>query len=58
MTTIAEAVQPRQTEARDTATWYPTMRLFRQVSGGDWRGILNAMAKKLKSMTHRGRRVQ
>jgi hypothetical protein len=41
----------RWQRGRDTSPWYPTMRLFRQVSAGDWASILNQMAERLQSMT-------
>jgi Tfp pilus assembly protein PilF len=41
----------RWQRGRDTSPWYPTMRLFRQVSAEDWAGILNQMAEELQSMT-------
>ena len=30
--------------------WYPTMRLFRQESSGDWHSVLNRVAKALSSL--------
>ena len=33
--------------ARDDSPWYPTMRLFRQFSHGDWSGPIAAMAEAL-----------
>jgi hypothetical protein len=32
---------------RDDSPWYPTMRLFRQKSPGDWRGVFGRMAEAL-----------
>lgn len=34
---------------RDTTAWYPSMRLFRQESPGDWASVFNAMAVQLAS---------
>jgi len=32
---------------RDDSPWYPTMRLFRQPVGGDWRSVIDAVAALL-----------
>ncbi len=32
----------------DTAPWYPTMRLFRQNSPGDWPGVMARVAEALR----------
>jgi ADP-heptose:LPS heptosyltransferase len=32
---------------RDDSPWYPTMRLFRQKTPGDWEGVFAQMAKSL-----------
>jgi hypothetical protein len=32
---------------RSDNPWYPTMRLFRQVSDGDWTPVFAAMARAL-----------
>jgi hypothetical protein len=34
---------------RDDSPWYPTMRLFRQTSQGDWDSVVEAIAAALKS---------
>jgi hypothetical protein len=34
---------------RDDSPWYPTMRLFRQQSQGDWDGVFARMADRLAS---------
>jgi hypothetical protein len=34
---------------RDDTPWYPTMRLFRQRSLGDWAGMVNDVAEALRS---------
>lgn len=36
---------------RDDSPWYPTMRLFRQSSPGDWDSVMNRVAEELKRMT-------
>ena len=33
---------------RDDCPWYPTMRLFRQASDGDWRGVFDDMEQALQ----------
>jgi ADP-heptose:LPS heptosyltransferase len=33
--------------ARDDSPWYPSMRLFRQTSRGDWQGVFAAIAAAL-----------
>ena len=32
---------------REDSPWYPTMRLFRQTTPGDWIGVLERMAREL-----------
>jgi hypothetical protein len=32
---------------RDDSPWYPTMRLFRQETPGDWRGVFERLRRKL-----------
>lgn len=34
---------------RDDSPWYPSLRLFRQSSTGDWDGVFDAMARELIS---------
>ena len=41
----------RWMEHRDDSTWYPTMRLFRQESSGDWEGVIERVASELKQLT-------
>jgi hypothetical protein len=33
---------------RDDSPWYPTMRLFRQTSFGDWDSVIERMARDLE----------
>ena len=35
---------------REDSPWYPTMRLFRQTTLGDWDGVFNRMADALKQV--------
>ena len=35
----------------DTTPWYPTARLFRQRTRGDWAGVFADMASELKKLT-------
>ncbi len=37
----------RWLRGRDDSPWYPTMRLFRQSTAGDWAGVFAAMARAL-----------
>jgi Flp pilus assembly protein TadD len=39
---------------RDDSPWYPTMRLFRQKSHGDWTGVFARMAEALLDLTRLG----
>ncbi len=43
----------RWMENRDSSPWYPTMRLFRQVTSGDWPGVINRVTAELRSLTER-----
>jgi hypothetical protein len=35
---------------REDTPWYPTMRLFRQTTAGDWDGVFARMAEELRAM--------
>jgi HAMP domain-containing protein len=35
---------------RTDSPWYPTMRLFRQVSSGDWRSTVTAVAEEIRRL--------
>jgi tetratricopeptide (TPR) repeat protein len=37
---------------RPDSPWYPTMRLFRQTTAGDWDGVFTAMAAELARRLH------
>jgi Tfp pilus assembly protein PilF len=39
---------------RDDSPWYPTMRLFRQTTLGDWDGVFRRMTEALRSVRKRG----
>jgi len=39
---------------RDDSPWYPTMRLFRQRSPGDWRSVIDRVAEAMKGFSPHG----
>jgi len=39
----------RWMENRDDSPWYPTARIFRQPSPGDWRGVVDQVAQALRA---------
>ena len=39
---------------REDSPWYPTMRLFRQRSAGDWDGVIGRVAESLLSLPRTG----
>src|SRR5262249_18739886 len=39
--------------SRDDSPWYPTMRLFRQTTAGDWAPVVDSLASCLAEMVHR-----
>jgi len=46
---------------REDSPWYPTMRLFRQTSPGDWAGVMNRVAEALQAsnpLSHLAQAVQ
>jgi tetratricopeptide (TPR) repeat protein len=43
---------------RDSSPWYPTARLFRQKSAGDWRELLGAMGTAIRTPGQWGPRCQ
>jgi ADP-heptose:LPS heptosyltransferase len=38
---------------RDDSPWYPTMRLFRQNSLGNWKGVFGEVVKALQELVNR-----
>jgi tetratricopeptide (TPR) repeat protein len=36
---------------REDSPWYPTMRLFRQASPGDWKGLLEHVGRELQALS-------
>lgn len=50
---VAFAPDWRYHLGRDDNPWYPTMRLFRQSSDGDWRGAIAAAASALRAQPAR-----
>ncbi|WP_094603226.1 Beta-barrel assembly-enhancing protease [Sporomusa silvacetica DSM 10669] len=36
--------------ARSDTPWYPTMRLFRQTTPGDWNGVMTSVAQELRML--------
>src|SRR5206468_10739396 len=40
---------------REDSPWYPTMRLFRQSSLGDWKSVFDRMAAELRQQTGHSR---
>lgn len=39
---------------REDSPWYPTMRLFRQPSPGDWEAVFRTMRRELRSLVRQG----
>jgi tetratricopeptide (TPR) repeat protein len=39
---------------RDDSPWYPTMRLFRQTSVGDWKGVIQRVVEALAKFRNEG----
>ena len=37
---------------REDSPWYPTMRLFRQPSSGDWQSVMRHVEEALKKFVH------
>jgi hypothetical protein len=40
----------RWLEDREDSPWYPTMRLFRQVSRGDWAPVVARLVEELRRL--------
>jgi tetratricopeptide (TPR) repeat protein len=49
-TLLAFAADWRWLLGRDDSPWYPTMRLFRQPTAGDWASVLAEVARQLRSL--------
>ncbi|MCA9124463.1 MAG: tetratricopeptide repeat protein [Planctomycetaceae bacterium] len=45
---LDHAADWRWMQGRTDSPWYPTMRLFRQESPGDWEGVFNTMCDSLR----------
>jgi ADP-heptose:LPS heptosyltransferase len=46
-TLLTHAADWRWLRDRTDSPWYPTMRLFRQPSRGDWEGVSDALLREL-----------
>ena len=49
-TLVAQPADWRWLEARDDSPWYPTMRLFRQRSRGNWDEVIERVGEALESL--------
>jgi hypothetical protein len=49
-TPLAFAADWRWLLGRDDSPWYPTMRLFRQPTAGDWNSVFAEVAHELRTM--------
>jgi tetratricopeptide (TPR) repeat protein len=47
---VPQPADCRWLEGRDDSPWYPTMRLFRQPSPGDWNGPIACLAQALRGL--------
>jgi tetratricopeptide (TPR) repeat protein/precorrin-6B methylase 2 len=56
-TLIAQPSDWRWLEARDDSPWYPTMRLFRQRSRGNWNEVIERVGAALESLVAERRDV-
>ena len=43
---------------REDSPWYPTMRLFRQTSRGDWAGVIDRVAQAIRDLAGRHSGIQ
>ncbi|GAB0058863.1 hypothetical protein SIID45300_03221 [Candidatus Magnetaquicoccaceae bacterium FCR-1] len=50
-TLLHTACEWRWLETRPDSPWYPTMRLFRQATPGDWAGVIDAARRALAELT-------
>lgn len=46
----------RWLRGREDSPWYPTMRIFRQPTTGDWQGVFEAVANALRQRLQEGQR--
>ena len=53
-TLIAQPTDWRWLEARDDSPWYPTMRLFRQRSRGNWDEVIGRVGEALRDLVAKG----
>jgi hypothetical protein len=44
---LPHAAAPRWLRHRQDSPWYPSLRLFRQPSTGDWRGLVEQVLQQL-----------
>ena len=49
-TLLARGPDWRWMLGRDDSPWYPTMRLFRQTTPGDWTPVVDALVAQLREM--------
>ncbi|CQR74808.1 hypothetical protein SOV_08320 [Sporomusa ovata DSM 2662] len=49
-TLLTAAGEWRWLLARNDTPWYPTMRLFRQTTPGDWSGVVAAVEQELRAL--------
>ncbi|GEO81614.1 tetratricopeptide repeat protein [Pararhodospirillum oryzae] len=49
---LAFAADFRWLRAGETSPWYPSLRLFRQTSRGDWPGLIDQVAETLAAARH------
>jgi len=50
---IAHAPDWRWLDRREDSPWYPSLRLFRQQTRGDWGGVIARVAKELKKLAEK-----
>jgi hypothetical protein len=49
---LACAADWRWLQGRADSPWYPTMRLFRQKTSGDWAGVFLEIEAALRRLVH------
>lgn len=52
---LAQAADWRWLRNREDSPWYPTVRLFRQASFGDWSGVMEQVAQELTRLEQQTR---